>query len=68
MAFTVRLADGTLEVVPGRPGAADLTLATDPETLLGYLAGAPVPADALSPEGDFALLERLPTIFAFSVA
>jgi hypothetical protein len=67
-AFTVRLADGTLEVAHGRPEPADLTLTTDPETLLGYLAGAPVPAAALSPEGDLGLLERLPKIFAFGDA
>ena len=65
-AFTVRLSRGSLEVTPGRPATADLTLTTDPDTLLGYLAGAPVPAVALSPEGDLALLERLPRIFAFS--
>jgi DNA-binding HxlR family transcriptional regulator len=65
-AFTVRLADGSLEVSAGRPAAADLTLQTDAEMLLGYLAGAPVPAAALSPEGDLALLERLPKIFAFA--
>jgi DNA-binding HxlR family transcriptional regulator len=65
-AFTVRLEDGALEVGPGRPAAADLALETDPETLLGYLAGAPVPAAALSAGGDLGLLERLPTIFAFA--
>ena len=65
-AFTVRLAKGSLEVTPGRPATADLTLQTDPDTLLGYLAGAPVPAAALSPEGDRALLERLREIFPFA--
>jgi hypothetical protein len=65
-AFTVRLDDGSLEVGPGRPAAADLSLETDAETLLGYLAGAPVPPAALSPEGDLVLLERLPKIFAFA--
>jgi DNA-binding HxlR family transcriptional regulator len=65
-AFTVRLADGSLEVSPGRPEHTDLALQTDPDTLLGYLAGAPVPAAALSPEGDLQLLARLPRIFAFA--
>ncbi len=64
-AFTVRIAGASLEITPGRPEDADLTLRTDAETLLGYLTGAPVPAAALSPEGDLALLERLPAIFAF---
>lgn len=66
-AFTVRLADGSLEIAPGRPASGDLILKPDAETLLGYLAGAPVPPAALSPEGDLALLERLPKIFAFTV-
>jgi DNA-binding HxlR family transcriptional regulator len=65
-AFTVRLAKGSLEVIPGRPATADLTLTTDPDTLLGYLAGAPGPAAALLPTGDRALLESLPAIFAFA--
>lgn len=65
-AFTVRLANGSLEVSAGMPAAPDLTLQTDAETLLGYLAGAPVPAAALSPEGDLVLLELLPVIFPFA--
>jgi DNA-binding HxlR family transcriptional regulator len=64
--FTVRVADGSVEVCAGMPAAPDLTLQTDAETLLGYLAGAPVPAAALLPDGDAALLERLPAIFAFA--
>ena len=39
---------------------ADLTLtASDPRVVAGYLAGE-VPAKALSPEGDRALLKRCP--------
>jgi DNA-binding HxlR family transcriptional regulator len=63
--FTCRLDDGGLEVAPGATGTADLTIETDPETLIGFLSGAPVPVHA---EGDRELLERLPTIFAFGAA
>ena len=38
----------------------------DPQTLAGYLGRRGVTADALHPEGDLALLERLPEIFPFS--
>jgi DNA-binding HxlR family transcriptional regulator len=66
-AFRVRLDRGLL-VVDGDPGdGADLVVTTDVETLLGFLTGAGVPAAALAPEGDTALLERLPEIFAFGV-
>jgi DNA-binding HxlR family transcriptional regulator len=63
--FTCRLEDGGLELAPGALGPADLTIETDPETLIGFLSGAPVPVHA---EGDRELLERLPTIFAFGAA
>src|ERR671935_230838 len=43
----------------------DLVLRTEVETLIGFLAGADVPAVALGPEGDETLLERLPHVFAF---
>jgi len=62
--FTFSLDRGRLEVAPGAIGPADLTIAADPETLVGFLAGAPVPVQA---EGDRELLERLPAIFAFGV-
>ena len=60
-----RLDDGALVVEPASPNGADLVLETDVETLIAYLAGADVPPAALAPEGDTALLERLPGIFAF---
>ena len=60
--FTFSLDQGRLEIAPGATGSTDLTIAADPETLVGFLAGAPVPVQA---EGDRALLERLPAIFAF---
>lgn len=65
-AFTLALERGRLEIVPGASEQADLTLTTEPDQLVGYLRGAPVPAEALRPEGDRELLERLPAIFAFS--
>jgi DNA-binding HxlR family transcriptional regulator len=64
-AFTVRLDRGRLEVTPGLADHADLTVRTDPQMLVGFLARGPVPADALRPEGDRDLLEQLPAIFAF---
>jgi DNA-binding HxlR family transcriptional regulator len=71
----LRLTDGTyrahidrgqLEVGRAEEDGADLVLTTDEETLIGYLAGAPVPPEALTPEGDLELLKRLPSIFAFA--
>jgi DNA-binding HxlR family transcriptional regulator len=63
-----RLDHGTLVVEPGSPNGADLVLETEVETLIAYLAGADVPPEALAPQGDTALLERLPRIFAFGLA
>jgi DNA-binding HxlR family transcriptional regulator len=64
-AYAIRIAGRTLQVMPGLPENASLTLDTDGETLRDYLAGAQVPIAELSPEGDLMLLERLPAIFAF---
>jgi DNA-binding HxlR family transcriptional regulator len=58
--FTFRLDRGDLAIEAGRNGPADLTVAADPDTLLAFLAGAPVEVQA---EGDAALLARLPAIF-----
>src|SRR5919204_74741 len=66
-AFLARIDDGSLLVEPDMRDGADLVLTTEVETLIGFLAGADVPAAALAPEGDVALLERLPEIFAFDV-
>jgi hypothetical protein len=33
-----------------------------------FLAGAPIPPQTLSPEGDLRLLQRLPSIFPFRAA
>jgi DNA-binding HxlR family transcriptional regulator len=63
-----RIERGSLVVEPCSPNGADLVLETEVETLIAYLAGAEVPAAALAPEGDSALLERLPRIFAFGPA
>jgi DNA-binding HxlR family transcriptional regulator len=65
--FAARIADGTLTVLPGADGPADLRIESDEETLIGFLAGAGVPADALRPDGDLALLHRLPELFRFRV-
>jgi DNA-binding HxlR family transcriptional regulator len=72
----LRLTDGTyrahielgeLRVEQSQEGdTPDLVVTTDENTLIGYLAGAPVPPAALSPEGDLTLLRRLPRIFAFA--
>src|SRR5436190_17663272 len=62
--LTVRLDGGDLAVTTLPPDEADLTLtASDPDVVAGFLAGAAMPAAALSPEGDLSLLKRLPAIF-----
>jgi hypothetical protein len=62
--LTVRLEGGDISVTTLEADGADLTLtANDPGVVAGFLAGGPVSAAALSPEGDLALLERLPAIF-----
>ena len=66
--FLARVDRGSLVVEPASPNGADLVLETEVETLIGYLAGADVPAAALGAEGDEALLERLPRVFAFGAA
>jgi DNA-binding HxlR family transcriptional regulator len=66
--FLVRVDHGSLVVEPGSPNGADLVLETEVETLIAFLAGADVPAAALRPEGDVAVLERLPQVFAFGGA
>jgi DNA-binding HxlR family transcriptional regulator len=67
-AFLARIDRGSLLVEPeDRRNGADLVLTTEVETLIAFLAGADVPAPALAPEGDPALLARLPEIFAFGV-
>jgi len=58
--FTLCLEEGRLDVAPGRDGPADLTISTDTEHLLQFLAGAPIPVRA---EGDRELLNRLPELF-----
>ena len=63
--FLARIDEGSLVVEPAARDGADLALTTEVETLIAFLAGADVPAAALAPEGDTALLERLPEIFAF---
>ena len=63
--LTVRLDRGEISVTTLTADEADLTLtASDPRVVAGFLAGE-VPAKALSPEGDRALLKRLPAIFPF---
>jgi DNA-binding HxlR family transcriptional regulator len=60
----VRIDDGDLAVTTAETDAADLTLtALDAGPVAAFLAGRPVPKESLSPQGDLALLERLPAIF-----
>jgi DNA-binding HxlR family transcriptional regulator len=66
--FLARIDAGSLLVLPTERNGADLVLTTDVETLIGFLAGEDVPPAALSPEGDEALLERLPQVFAFGLS
>jgi DNA-binding HxlR family transcriptional regulator len=63
--FGLDLDDGTLRIERRGPDEPDLTLTTDVGTLIGYLAGAGVPVEALGAEGDDDLLERLPELFPF---
>jgi DNA-binding HxlR family transcriptional regulator len=63
--FTLRFDEGMLEVTPGANGPVDLTIEADTESLLQYLAGAPVPLQA---EGDRDLLVRLRALFRLAVA
>ena len=63
--FLARVDHGSLVVEAGSANGADLVLRTEIETLIGFLAGAEVPAGALGPEGDETLLQRLPHFFAF---
>jgi DNA-binding HxlR family transcriptional regulator len=64
--YRARIDRGELEVGRTEENGADLVLTTDEETLIGYLAGAPVPRSSLAPEGDLELFERLPEIFLFA--
>ena len=58
--FTLRLDDGQLEITPGNGVPVDLSIVSETELLIQFLAGVPV---FLTAEGDRALLARLPTIF-----
>ena len=62
--FTMAIADGQLLVLPGAPGNPDLSISTDPESLIAYLAGAPVD---LPFEGDAELLSRVRACFPFGL-
>jgi DNA-binding HxlR family transcriptional regulator len=63
--FTLRIAEGQLEVVHGAAGPVDLSIASDTESLLRFLAGAPVRIEA---EGDRDLLARLPELFSLGAS
>lgn len=64
--YHARIDRGALQVVRSDADGADLVLTADEDTVIGFLAGAPVPPEALSPEGDRELLGRLPQIFGFA--
>jgi DNA-binding HxlR family transcriptional regulator len=66
-AYQARIDRGSVLIGPAWGQGADLVLTTDVETLIAFLGGAPVPAAALAPEGDLALVEQLPRIFAFGL-
>jgi len=66
--FLAQIDRGSLLIEPAPENGADLSVRTDPETLVGFLAGAPVPPAALSPKGDLRLLDRLPQVFPFGMA
>jgi len=66
--FLAQIDRGSLLIGPAAENGADLSVRTDPETLVGFLAGGPVPAAALSPQGDLGLLDRLPQVFPFGTA
>lgn len=59
---TLLLDRGRLVFEPGLDDAADLTIVSDPESLVAFLSGAPVTLEA---EGDRELLGHLPQIFPF---
>jgi DNA-binding HxlR family transcriptional regulator len=63
--FMLRVEGGLLDVAPGKDGTSDLTIATETELLLQFLAGAPV---AVPAEGDRELLERLPELFPLAAS
>jgi DNA-binding HxlR family transcriptional regulator len=64
-ALTLAIRDGRLDVSVGSPDQADLTLtAPAPAMLVAFLSGAAGPG-GLAPDGDEALLARLPSIFPF---
>ena len=65
--FRVTVRDGKLRVEHGGTTEYDLALSTDVATLIAYLAGEDVPADALGAEGDEELLGRLPELFPFGL-
>src|SRR5207237_6319533 len=67
-AFRARIDDGSLALEESPEDSGDLTLLTDVETLIGYLAGAGVPLAALAAEGDTAILDRVLEIFAFGLS
>jgi DNA-binding HxlR family transcriptional regulator len=63
--FTLQLDDGRLEITPGDGVPVDLSILSDTELFIQFLAGAPVSVTA---EGDRDLLERLPKIFPLATA
>jgi DNA-binding HxlR family transcriptional regulator len=65
--FRVTVRDGSLRLEHGATADFDLALSTEVETLIAYLAGEDVPAEALGAEGDEDLLRRLPELFPFGL-
>ena len=71
--YWIRVSDGRCTLLPGPPAAADISIRTDPATLLRVVTGNEDPVLAvlkqrLSVRGDLALAARLTKIFAVGPA
>ncbi|TCO46850.1 SCP-2 sterol transfer family protein [Kribbella antiqua] len=71
--FWIRVSDGRCTVLADQPGGADISIRTDPATLLRVVTGNEDPVLAvlkqrLSVRGDLALAARLTKIFAVGPA
>jgi hypothetical protein len=71
--FWIRVSDGQCTVLPDQPDGADISIRTDPATLLRVVTGNEDPVLAvlkqrLSVRGDLALAARLTKIFAVGPA
>jgi DNA-binding HxlR family transcriptional regulator/putative sterol carrier protein len=68
--FVVAIEDGRIQVAPGPPANADVTLTTDLQTLIGLVSGELTPAAAVRSgkaivDGDRRALQRFVKLFAW---